>query len=110
MLRITIGSVSPSILHMRIPSLTLDPTEQYTVLSAVDEIRITADLYAKERGLPFGLTPFVIDHLVSGPIPGAPHLPESMHNITLDEAQLRRERDQFSEYCRDVIPRRRDVK
>ena len=40
MLRITIGSVSTVILQTRIQTLTLDPTEQYTVLSAVDKIAI----------------------------------------------------------------------
>ena len=86
MLRITIGSVSTVILQTRLPSLALDPTEQYTVLSAVDKIAITADIYAHERGLPFGLAPSVMDHLVSGPIPGAPHLPKLMRNVAVDEA------------------------
>jgi hypothetical protein len=86
MLRITIGSVSTVTLQTKIPSLTLDPAERYTALSAIDKIAITADLYAKERGLPFGLAPFVIDHLVSGPIAGAPHLPKLMQNVTVDEA------------------------
>jgi hypothetical protein len=63
-----------------------DPTEQYTALSAIDKIGITADIYAKEQGLPFGLAPFVIDHLAGGPIKGAPHLPAVMENITIDDA------------------------
>lgn len=66
--------------------MTLDPTEQYTDRSALEKIAITADIYEKERGRPFGLTPFVIDHLVSGPIPGARHLPKLMENVTVDEA------------------------
>jgi hypothetical protein len=85
MLRITIGSVSGTALQTRIPSLTLDPTEQYTAMSALDKIGITAAKYAKERGLPFGLAPSIIDHLVSGPVKGAPHLPGLTLNVTLDE-------------------------
>ena len=85
MLRITIGSVSSTALQTRIPSLTLDPSEQYTALSALDKIAITAANYAKERGLPFVLAPFIIDHLVGGPVKGAPHLPSLMLNVTLDE-------------------------
>jgi hypothetical protein len=86
MLRITIGSVSSTVLQTRIPSLTFDPTAQYTASSATDTIAITADIYAKQHGLPFGLAPFIIDHLVSGPINGAPHLPAMMQNITIDDA------------------------
>lgn len=86
MLRITIGSVSTVILQTRIPSLTLNPYEQYSTRFAVDKIATTSDIYAKERGLRFGLPPFVIDHFVSGPIPGAPHLPKLMQNVTVDEA------------------------
>jgi hypothetical protein len=86
MLRITIGSVSSTILQTRLPSLTLDPIGQYTALSAIDEISFTAASYAKERGLPFGLAPYVIDHLVRGPGKGDPHLPGMMPNITIDDA------------------------
>ncbi len=86
MLRITIGSVSGTVLQTRLPSLTLDPRQQYTTLSAVDEIAFTADLYAKAHSLPFGLGPYVIDHLVGAPVEGAPHLPAVMQNITIDAA------------------------
>jgi hypothetical protein len=67
MLRILIGSISSTRLQARIPSLTLDPIEQYNDPSAVDRITFTAASYAKERGLPFASAPFVIDHIVSGP-------------------------------------------
>lgn len=86
MVRITIGNVSRALLQTRLPSLTLDPIAQYNVVSAVDDIAFTADRYAKQHGLPFGLAPFVIDHLVSGPVEGAPHLPPLMQNITIDDA------------------------
>ena len=86
MLRITIGSVSDLVLKTRIPSLTLDRSEQYNVLSAIDKIAFTVDIYAKQNGLPFGEAPSVIDHLVGGWIDGAPHLPATMKNVTLDDA------------------------
>jgi hypothetical protein len=86
MLRITIGSVSSTVLQTSLPSLALDPYEQYTELSAIDKIAITADMYAKEHGLNFGAAPFVIDHLLRGPIKGAPHLPAVMQNTTIDDA------------------------
>jgi hypothetical protein len=86
MLRITIGSVSSTVLQTRLPSLKLDPIGQYTEFSAIDEIAFTAGSYAKERGLPFGAAPYVIDHLVRGPREGDPHLPGMMQNITIDDA------------------------
>ncbi|MGA2759586.1 MAG: hypothetical protein ABSF08_04585 [Candidatus Cybelea sp.] len=55
MLRISIGNVWTEILQTSMPSVTLDPSEQYTALSALDKIAITADTDTKERGLPFGL-------------------------------------------------------
>jgi hypothetical protein len=84
--RVTVGSVNNAVLQTTLPLLTLDPTEQYTAPSAVDKIAITADLYAKAHGLPFGLAPFVIDHIANGPVTGAPHLPETMRNVTIDGA------------------------
>ena len=86
MLRIMIGSVSPAILQARIRAITLNPIEQYNVLSAVDEIAGTAGNYAREHELHLRLAPFVIDHLVSGPVEGAPHLPAVLRNVTVDEA------------------------
>lgn len=86
MLRITIGSVSSTVLQTRLPSLTLDATERYNALSAVDKIAITAHIYAKQHGLPFDLGPYIIDHIVSGPVKGAPHLPGVMQNISIDDA------------------------
>jgi hypothetical protein len=86
MLRITIGSVSSTLLRTRVPSLTLDPIEQYTALSAIDEIAFAAASYAKDRGLPFSLAPYIINHLARGPGEGAPHLPGMMQNITIDDA------------------------
>lgn len=85
-IRITIGNVSTTVLQTRLPSLRLDAEAQYTALSAVDSVAITADMYAKERGLPFGLASYRMDHLVGGALKGAPHLPEMMQNITIDDA------------------------
>ncbi|HET6276696.1 MAG TPA: hypothetical protein VFE16_12270 [Candidatus Cybelea sp.] len=86
MMRITIGSVASTILQMKVPTLTLSPIEQYTALSALDNVAGAADVYARQRGLPFGLGPTITDHLVSGPSEGAAHLPSTMQNITIDEA------------------------
>jgi hypothetical protein len=86
MLRITIGSVSTAILQTRIQALTLDPIEQYSAESAVATIVNAPELHAAERSLNFHQPLWTIDIIVSGPIPGAPHLPKLMKDVTLDEA------------------------
>jgi hypothetical protein len=86
MLRITIGSVSTSILQTRIPTLTLDSAAQYTPASAIDTIGFALHTYAVEHGLDFDIAKYVIDHLVSGPAEGEPHLPPLMQNVTADDA------------------------
>lgn len=85
-LRVTIGSVSDALLQMRMTSLELDSVSQYDVESALDSIAYTVNRYAKQRELPFGLLPHVIERLVGGPVEGAPHLPELMQNVTVDRA------------------------
>jgi hypothetical protein len=86
MLRITIGTVSTTVLQTRIPSLTLDAPAQYTPKDAVYIIAMTANTYAKQHGLDFGIAATVHDVIVRGPSNGAPHLPKLMQNVTVDEA------------------------
>jgi hypothetical protein len=86
MLRITIGTVSTTVLQTRIPSLTLDAPAQYTPKDAVYIIAMTANTYAKEHRLDFGIAATVLDVIVRGPSNGAPHLPKLMQNVTVDEA------------------------
>jgi hypothetical protein len=85
MVRITVGSVSTTLLQARIPRITLTPDDQYTVLSAVDEINETTAAYAAKLRLGYGMAPFFIDHLIQQPMDGLPHLPATMQNVTLDE-------------------------
>ena len=86
MLRITIGTVSTTVLRTRIPSLTLNPMAQYTPKDAVFAIAISANNYAKEHRLHFGIAATVLDVIGRGPSNGAPHLPKLMQNVTVDEA------------------------
>jgi hypothetical protein len=86
MLRITIGSVSTAILQTRIQTLALDPIEQYSAPSAVVTIENAPELRTAERRLDVHLKQGMINIIVSGPIPGAPHLPKLMQNVTADEA------------------------
>lgn len=86
MLRITIGSVSTAILQTRIQTLTLNPYAQYSAPSAVVTIGNVPELHTAERRLNAYRNLETIDIIVSGPIPGAPHLPKLMQNVTVDEA------------------------
>ncbi len=86
MVRIRIGNVSTTALRTRIPTLTIDSGSQYNPLSAVEAITIALGTYAAQHGLQFGMASFVIDHLVGPPVEGAPHLPPSMQDATVDDA------------------------
>jgi hypothetical protein len=86
MLRITIGTVSTTVLQTTIPSLTLSPPAQYTPRDAVYAIAMTANNYAKEHRLNFGIAETVLDVIARGPAKGDPHLPPVMKNVTVDEA------------------------
>jgi hypothetical protein len=86
MLRIMIGSVSTVILQTRIPTLTLNPIEQYNAPSAVVTIENIPELHTAEHRLDVYSNQGIIDIIVSGPNPGAPHLPKLMQNVTVDEA------------------------
>ncbi|MBV9719743.1 MAG: hypothetical protein JOZ77_10505 [Candidatus Eremiobacteraeota bacterium] len=86
MTRITIGGASTAILQTRIQALTLSRYAQYSAPSAVVTIESAPEVSAAKRRLNIG-TPFrIIDIIVSGPIPGAPHLPRLLQNVTVDEA------------------------
>ncbi len=86
MLRVMIGSVSTAILQTRIETLTLNPYDQYSAPSAVDTIENAPELHTAEHRLDVYLNQGTIDIIVSGPIPGAPHLPKLIQNVTVDEA------------------------
>src|SRR5579863_6903800 len=87
MVRIEIGSVSTAILRTRIQALTLVPVEQFRAESAVATIETAPDLQAAERSLNvYSPNPLLVNIVVSGLNPGAPHLPSSIKNVTVDEA------------------------
>jgi hypothetical protein len=86
MLRIMIGRVSTAILQTRIQVLTLNPIDQYSAPSAVATIENAPELHAADRKLNVDQPLRTIDVIVSGPVPGAPHLPTSMKNVTVDKA------------------------
>ncbi len=87
MVRIMIGSVPTALLQTRVQALTLNPYDQYSALSALFKIEDAPELDAAERRLDVYPVPFqIIDIILSGPIPGKPHLPKLMQNVTIDEA------------------------
>jgi hypothetical protein len=86
MVRITIGSASTAVLQTKIRALNLDSAEQYTPqLAVLPAILGAPEVYAAERRLNVFLNNGIID-IVSGPREGAPHLPNIMHDVTVDQA------------------------
>lgn len=86
MIRITIGNPSTAVLQTRIQTLTLSPNEQFGAPSAVVAIESAPELHTAERTLHAYPNLQIIDIIVAEPSPGAPHLPKSMKDVTVDEA------------------------
>lgn len=86
MFRITLGSVSTTLLQARIGALALDSRQQYDPMAALVAIRNSPDVLAAERRLSLAGPLSRIDFIVGAPVNGAPHLPAVMQNVTLDEA------------------------
>jgi len=82
--RITIGNPSTAILETKIDALHFDESEQYTPLSVIDKIPTVPQVRNAERSL--NVYPFwIIDHILGGPAPGEPHLPNVLRNVTVDQ-------------------------
>lgn len=83
---ITVEHTSTTALRTKIPALTLDSESQYFAYFALAQIASELNRYAEQHGLHFGTAASTFDHIVGYPVAGAPHLPPSMRNVTLDEA------------------------
>jgi hypothetical protein len=82
--RITIGNPSTAILQTKINAIHFDESEQYTPLSAIDEIPTVPQVRNAERSL--NVYPsWMIDNILSGPAPGEPHLPNVLRDVTVDQ-------------------------
>ena len=87
MIRITIGSVSTAILQTKLPVLTLQQSDQYDALLALNAIESAPEVSAAARRLDVSEPPGVVDILYSvPPDEAAPHLPAVIQNVTVDEA------------------------
>jgi hypothetical protein len=82
--RITIGNPSTAILETKIDALHFDESEESTPLSAIDKIPTVPQVQAAERT--WNVYPsWNIDHILRGPAPGEPHLPNVLRNVTFDQ-------------------------
>jgi hypothetical protein len=86
MLRITIGSISTTILQTRISILSLDSFQQYSPKSAVLAILNAPEVYAVERSRNLSQPLRAVSIIGGGPTEGEPHLPKLVENVTVDEA------------------------
>jgi hypothetical protein len=83
---IVIGDVPKEFLQTRIHRIDLDSEARFNAILAVDAIMATKPVAAAQKKLNL-LSPIVFeDTLLSWPLPGLPHLPRTVKNITLDQA------------------------
>jgi hypothetical protein len=83
---IRIGEVPDEFLRTRIARIQFDPNEQYNEGLALDQIMHAKAVGKAVHRLHLGQPLRFVSILSSGPIPGEPHLPRAMKNVTLDEA------------------------
>ncbi|HZW87311.1 MAG TPA: hypothetical protein VFF41_07635 [Gallionella sp.] len=84
---IRIGNVPDAILRTKISLLALQPRDQYNDFLALRAIENTKEVQAamRKRGVRT-VSPIVINMIMVEPAEGAPHLPSSMTNVTVDQA------------------------
>lgn len=86
-IRIVIGKPSVALLGTKISLLTFDPVQQYTESQALSRIEDSKEVGSalKRLGISRDGIPLRIS-LAVNPRDGAPHLPASMANLTMDQA------------------------
>lgn len=86
-IRIVIGQVPMAILDTKIPTITFDPIQQYTEKMAIWAITDSDEVSRAEKRLGMRIPgPVVRNSFATEPAEGRPHLPESLTNVTLDQA------------------------
>lgn len=86
-IRIVIGQVPMAILDTKIPTITFDPIQQYTEKMAIWAITGSDEVSRAEKRLGTRIAgPVVRNSFATEPAEGRPHLPESLTNVTLDQA------------------------
>ena len=85
-IRVRIGRVPDAILRTRIPTLTLNPIEQYNSLPAIWAIENAPEVRSATEELHLVVPVRVTNMPVVRPAEGLPHLPPELSNVTMDQA------------------------
>jgi hypothetical protein len=85
-IRIRIGAVPDAFLQKKISNIKFRPEERYSEQLALEAIGSARDVRAAAQSVGIEPANGFADILYSGPIPGEPHLPRSMKNVTVGEA------------------------
>jgi hypothetical protein len=84
-IRIRIGRVPDSILHIRIPTLTLSPEEQYNAWPAIWAIQNASEVQSAMHDLHIRTPNHVVNMILVRPADGLPHLPKVITDATVDQ-------------------------
>jgi hypothetical protein len=85
-IKIRIGTVPDELLRTTISHISLDPKYQYDYHLAIDAIESSEEVLAARHKLGFHGEELSHSWLAVQPDKGLPHLPDSLTNITLDQA------------------------
>jgi hypothetical protein len=85
-IRVRIGSVSDTLLRVRISNLVLTPEEQYNYWLAIFKIENAPEVQSVMQKLKIRTPARVIGIGIMHPADGLPHLPGVITNVTMDQA------------------------
>lgn len=85
-IRVRIGKVPDEILRTKLSLINLKPDEQYDGLLAIHAIEDSKEVLAANHGLDIHVDSRPFDYLTRHPASGLPHLPDSLANVTMDQA------------------------
>ena len=85
-IRIHIGQARPALLKTRIHRLHFTPSERYNIIEAEAAIENTKEVQAAVHRLELQQPVIVVSENVQEPMEGVPHLPATIHDMTMDQA------------------------
>ena len=83
--RITIGNAPDALLRTNIARLRLNEIEQYNPVRAIVAIEATKEVQKAAAALHLKPEFVIMVQLIQRPMPGAPHLPSILQNLTVDQ-------------------------
>jgi len=85
-IRIRIGKVFDTLLQTQISSITLKPEEQYDFKDAIRAIKASEEVQINMKKLGISYDARAGSWMSIEPAEGLPHLPDSLTNVTMDQA------------------------